>query len=268
MRLLSAWTPLARRAPQLTPKRPPALEPSGARAPDTTFYCKLTHKSGAEPYIVKGEFLPKRLTPDPNANKRLDVLRCPINEPQEAYMTLARRSEEMTVEILRQRPGQSPAQAQAQAQALIQFSVSWRTRVQVRGCPAWKCVACVGGPSYPGTPTPSLSPCRCAAALPGNACRRSRPGPSTPSLLSRPAGAFWPAWTRNFHSHPGASSSPWPAPSSNPFPPPGPLPPRTPSHSLARSLRQPLPLARSLHQPLPLARSLTPLAHTSPWLAP
>ena len=28
---------------------------------------------------------------------------------------------------------------------------------QVRICPAWKCVLCVEGPSYPGTPTPPPS---------------------------------------------------------------------------------------------------------------
>jgi len=55
----------------LTPPPPPPyrIVRSGERDPETVFSCRLAPSSAAEPYVVRGHFLPNRLTPDPNANK-------------------------------------------------------------------------------------------------------------------------------------------------------------------------------------------------------
>ena len=64
--------------------------------------------------------MPNDLTLDVNANKRLLILRCKMDNGEDAYMNLARSNEEITVEIFREKD------------SLIEFNVPWKTRVQSR----------------------------------------------------------------------------------------------------------------------------------------
>lgn len=64
--------------------------------------------------------MPNKLTPDPNANKVMDIMRCKMEKSEKAYMELARSEHEITVEILREK------------ESLITFVVPWKTRVQSR----------------------------------------------------------------------------------------------------------------------------------------
>ena len=61
--------------------------------------------------------MPNRLTIDSNANRRLDILRCPMEHSAHAYLFLARSpQEEVFVEILRG------------SVSLINFTIPWSTR--------------------------------------------------------------------------------------------------------------------------------------------
>jgi hypothetical protein len=70
--------------------------------------------------MMLGEFIPNILSSDYNANARTEVMRCKMVKSKEAYMTLARTHEEVTVEILREET------------VLSRFKVPWSTRVQSR----------------------------------------------------------------------------------------------------------------------------------------
>ena len=64
--------------------------------------------------------MPNELTVDINANERLDIMRCKMNNGEESYMNLARSNQEITVEIFREKV------------SLVVFTVPWNTRVQSR----------------------------------------------------------------------------------------------------------------------------------------
>ena len=46
--------------------------------------------------------MPNRMTPDGNANKRLDILRCKMDNGEMAYMELDRSIQDHTVEIIKE----------------------------------------------------------------------------------------------------------------------------------------------------------------------
>ena len=64
--------------------------------------------------------MPSDRSTDTNANKRVVILRCKMENGEDAYMNLARSNEEVTVEIFRE------------TVSLISFMVPWKTRVQSR----------------------------------------------------------------------------------------------------------------------------------------
>ena len=64
--------------------------------------------------------MPNELTVDFNANERLDIMRCKMNNGEESYMNLARSNQEITVEIFREKV------------SLVVFTVPWNTRIQSR----------------------------------------------------------------------------------------------------------------------------------------
>ena len=64
--------------------------------------------------------MPNDLSTDNNANKRVVILRCKMENGEDAYMNFARSNEEITVEIFRE------------TVSLITFTVPWKTRVQSR----------------------------------------------------------------------------------------------------------------------------------------
>jgi hypothetical protein len=80
------------------------------------FYCQITHSEKSVPYTVPGVFLPNRLTSDPNANRLIDMLRCPIQDSLSAYREFARSNESISVHIIKGN------------QSIAAFSVPWRTR--------------------------------------------------------------------------------------------------------------------------------------------
>lgn len=93
--------------------------PSGARTQkliSEKFYCEIKHSEESKPYIVSGEFLPNRLTSDSNANRLLDVLRCPVKNPRGAYEEFAASNTSVSVTILRGNV------------SLATFAVPWKTR--------------------------------------------------------------------------------------------------------------------------------------------
>ena len=88
----------------------------GERSDGHSYFCRITQSQGATPYIVRGRFIPNELTPDTNANKRLDILRCPVQNSQNAYQLLAGSKNVMLVEILRDN------------YSLVNFSIPWKSR--------------------------------------------------------------------------------------------------------------------------------------------
>ena len=88
----------------------------GERHDGYSYFCRITQSQGATPYVVRGRFVPNELTPDVNANKRLDILRCPIQNAQSAYQQLAGSNNLLLVEILRDN------------YSLVKFSVPWKSR--------------------------------------------------------------------------------------------------------------------------------------------
>lgn len=89
---------------------------NGVRATPPKVFCKISHHIGGSYYIVEGEFIPNNLTPDSNANKRLDILRCKMKDTERAYMEFAGTSAQMHVEVIRA------------DYKLINFFVPWRSR--------------------------------------------------------------------------------------------------------------------------------------------
>ena len=89
---------------------------NGIRETPPGFYCNISHTADGPYYLVEGYFVPNKMTPDSNANKRIDILRCKINDAEAAYMNLAGTSHEMRIEILR---GDF---------SLMSFRVPWSTR--------------------------------------------------------------------------------------------------------------------------------------------
>jgi Glycosyltransferase family 92 len=91
---------------------------NGRRKRKPKFFCRIKNHENATAYTVLGQFVPNKLTPDGNANRRLDTFRCKMQDSQNAYMSLARTSENVLVEILRE------------TKPIISFKVSWKTRAQ------------------------------------------------------------------------------------------------------------------------------------------
>ena len=81
--------------------------------------CRITHLGFS--YISEGLFIPNNLSPDSNANRRLDIFRCPLGEKHsaEASRRFVEENElvdDVNVEILR---GNA---------TIISFNVSWLSR--------------------------------------------------------------------------------------------------------------------------------------------
>ena len=89
---------------------------NGMREGPPYFYCRITHGSGYKPYTVRGQWVPSRLTPDSNSNRRMDIFRCKMSHTDDAYKMLARSSEEITVQIIRDRT------------SLLTYKLPWHTR--------------------------------------------------------------------------------------------------------------------------------------------
>lgn len=89
---------------------------SGRRLSEQQFYCKIRNSLSSNIYKVHGHFIPNNVSPDSNANRRLDVLRCRMEDSTYAYKYLAKSSSSVMVEILR---GET---------SLINFTVPWDTR--------------------------------------------------------------------------------------------------------------------------------------------
>ena len=75
--------------------------PTGVRMTPPGFYCNISHTPDGPYYIVEGQFVSNKASPDSNANKRLDILRCKMQNTESAYMNLAGSSEDMRIEIIR-----------------------------------------------------------------------------------------------------------------------------------------------------------------------
>ena len=88
----------------------------GKRDDGHNYYCKISNYDGSVKYRVRGDFIPNEMTPDANANRRFDVLRCPIDKPYNAYKNLARTSAVMHVELVRD------------SYSLVNFTVPWSSR--------------------------------------------------------------------------------------------------------------------------------------------
>lgn len=89
---------------------------NGMRKTPPAFYCNISHSEGGPYYLVEGIFIPNKLTPDSNANKRLDIFRCKMENVEAAYMNHARSSDELRIEVLR---GNF---------SLMRFRIPWKSR--------------------------------------------------------------------------------------------------------------------------------------------
>ena len=93
--------------------------PSGARMQELDsekFYCKISHSPESEYYTVPGLFLPNRLTTDNNANRLLDIIRCPMTDSANAFMKFATSNGNISVSIIRGKD------------EISRFSVPWKSR--------------------------------------------------------------------------------------------------------------------------------------------
>eukprot|EP01036_Dinobryon_divergens_P038993 gene38993-51282_t len=68
------------------------LSDIGIREPLVNHYCRISNSAGSRVYTVLGEFIPNRLTPDSNANRRFEIFRCKMQDTERAYRQLARTS--------------------------------------------------------------------------------------------------------------------------------------------------------------------------------
>lgn len=94
-----------------------AYFPSGRRLPSPAFYCKISNTATSTVYLVEGSFVPNRLTSDSNANRRMDIFRCRMQDAEYSYSHLAGSEvEEVSVEILRE------------SLSLVNFTIPWDTR--------------------------------------------------------------------------------------------------------------------------------------------
>ena len=83
---------------------------------ETKFTCRIRNADNLEFYHAEAITMPNRLSQDSNANRRLDVLRCRMEDSEHALRFLARSSASVHVEILRG------------SVSLINFTVPWETR--------------------------------------------------------------------------------------------------------------------------------------------
>jgi len=92
--------------------------PTSGKRVKKKFYCKIKNTYDGISYMVEGEFQPNHEALDPNSSRRLDILRCKINNSKQAYLDLARKEDKMMIEIYRE------------DDALIKFDIPWSSRVQ------------------------------------------------------------------------------------------------------------------------------------------
>ena len=83
---------------------------------DEKFYCTISHTENSVSYTVPGVFMPNRLTSDPNANRLIDMLRCPIQDSLSAFHEFAHTNESISVHIIKGN------------KSIAAFSVPWLTR--------------------------------------------------------------------------------------------------------------------------------------------
>jgi hypothetical protein len=92
---------------------------SGSRSQeraDSKFYCNIKHSPSSPSYTVPGYFMPNELAQNSNDNRKLDILRCPIVDPQTAYSDFAGSLGSLYVEIIRGN------------KTIVSFAVPWSTR--------------------------------------------------------------------------------------------------------------------------------------------
>jgi hypothetical protein len=103
---------------------------TGERETPPHYYCRITpniHDNMIEPFTVTGRFVPNKLTPDSNSNRRLDIFRCKmtseevtathgISMSEYAYRNYANSSGVLQVEILRAE------------KSLITYRIPWKDR--------------------------------------------------------------------------------------------------------------------------------------------
>lgn len=85
---------------------------------DEPFECKIrnTESGVSTVYSSRAEQIPNRLTPDSNANRRLDILRCKMLDSVTAYKSNAGRADNVVVELFRG------------SKLLIKFLIPWSAR--------------------------------------------------------------------------------------------------------------------------------------------
>jgi hypothetical protein len=88
----------------------------GVRYTPAPFYCNISNTENGSFYLAEGVFVPNNISTDTSANQRLDILRCKMQNTEQAYMNLARTSHNMRIEILR---GDF---------SLLQFRIPWGAR--------------------------------------------------------------------------------------------------------------------------------------------
>ena len=90
--------------------------PSGIRSKASKFTCRIRHTAGGPSYKVDGQFVPRGITSTYEGDLHLDILRCKMQDTENAYMQLAGSSEELDIEIFED------------DKSLIHFKIPWLSR--------------------------------------------------------------------------------------------------------------------------------------------
>lgn len=90
---------------------------SGQRFRWSTYDCRIRNSKNSKVYSTRGMFMPNKLTPDANANRNVDILRCPMKESVVSeFAWLSTTNELVSVEIIFHNT------------SIANFTIPWKTR--------------------------------------------------------------------------------------------------------------------------------------------
>ena len=93
---------------------------SGVRD-NTIIVCRIYNDADSTSfYTVKAQFIPNKVTSDSNSNRRLDIIRCPMQNTQHIFENLIGTNHNVKVELMRR--------VNTDYVGLKQFNIPWNTR--------------------------------------------------------------------------------------------------------------------------------------------
>jgi hypothetical protein len=89
---------------------------SGIRKAAKDYFCRISHSSKSEPYYAKALFIPNRLAYDANENKLIEIVRCRLANPLNAFREFSGTHESVYVELFHS------------TVLIANFSIPWSSR--------------------------------------------------------------------------------------------------------------------------------------------